>query len=50
MSTPTTRPTIVTPTMNPALDITTETERVLPTDELRCGQPRYDPGGGGVGG
>ena len=40
--------TIVTLTMNPALDITTDTDRVMPTDKLRCGLPRYDPGGGGI--
>jgi 6-phosphofructokinase 2 len=39
---------LVTLTMNPALDITTNTERVIPTDKLRCGLPRYDPGGGGI--
>ncbi len=39
---------IVTLTMNPALDITTDTDRVIPTDKMRCGLPRYDPGGGGV--
>lgn len=40
--------TIVTLTMNPALDITTDTERVGPTEKMRCGTPRYDPGGGGI--
>jgi 6-phosphofructokinase 2 len=40
--------TIVTLTMNPALDITTDTDRVIPTDKMRCGRPRYDPGGGGI--
>jgi sugar/nucleoside kinase (ribokinase family) len=40
--------TIVTVTMNPALDITTDTEAVVPTDKVRCGQARYDPGGGGI--
>ena len=40
--------TIVTMTMNPALDITTHTDRVIPTDKVRCGPPRYDPGGGGI--
>ena len=40
--------TIVTLTMNPALDITTDTDRVIPTDKMRCGPPRYDPGGGGI--
>jgi 6-phosphofructokinase 2 len=39
---------IVTMTMNPALDITTNTDRVIPTEKLRCGLPRYDPGGGGI--
>jgi 6-phosphofructokinase 2 len=34
--------------MNPALDITTETEVVRPTDKLRCAGARYDPGGGGI--
>ncbi|MEV3901518.1 1-phosphofructokinase family hexose kinase [Mycobacterium sp. NPDC050551] len=34
--------------MNPALDITTSTDVVLPTDKMRCGAARYDPGGGGV--
>jgi 6-phosphofructokinase 2 len=34
--------------MNPALDIATATERVLPTDKLRCDAPRNDPGGGGI--
>jgi 6-phosphofructokinase 2 len=34
--------------MNPALDIATSTERVIPTEKLRCGAPRYDPGGGGI--
>lgn len=41
-------PAIVTLTMNPALDISTSTEAVVPTDKLRCGPPRYDPGGGGI--
>ena len=40
--------TIVTLTMNPALDVTTDTDRVIPTDKMRCGVPRYDPGGGGI--
>lgn len=39
---------IVTLTMNPALDITTDIGRVAPTDKMRCGPPRYDPGGGGI--
>jgi 6-phosphofructokinase 2 len=40
--------TIVTLTMNPALDIATSTDRVIPTHKLRCAPPRYDPGGGGI--
>ena len=39
---------IVTLCMNPALDITTSTEAVRPTDKLRCAAARYDPGGGGI--
>ena len=39
---------IVTLCMNPALDITTRTEVVRPTDKLRCEGVRYDPGGGGI--
>ena len=41
-------PEIVTLTMNPALDIATATEQVAPTTKLRCDNPRYDPGGGGI--
>ncbi len=40
--------TIVTLTMNPALDITTDTSAVRPTEKVRCTGVRYDPGGGGV--
>ena len=39
---------IVTLTMNPALDIATATDRVVPAHKLRCAPPRYDPGGGGI--
>ena len=39
---------IVTLTMNPALDIATATDCVVPTIKLRCEAPRYDPGGGGI--
>ncbi len=39
---------IVTLCMNPALDITTSTDVVRPTDKLRCATARYDPGGGGI--
>jgi 6-phosphofructokinase 2 len=39
---------IATLTMNPAVDVTTSTERVGPLHKLRCGSPRFDPGGGGI--
>ena len=39
---------IATLTMNPALDLATTTERVGHTHKLRCGPPRFDPGGGGI--
>lgn len=41
-------PDVVTLTMNPALDIATVTDRIVPIDKLRCGEPRRDPGGGGI--
>ncbi len=41
-------PTIVTLTMNPALDITTNADVVRATDKIRCAGARYDPGGGGI--
>ncbi|WP_428348552.1 1-phosphofructokinase family hexose kinase [Mycolicibacterium sp.] len=41
-------PTVVTLTMNPALDITSEADVVRPTDKIRCAGARYDPGGGGI--
>ncbi|WP_272819551.1 1-phosphofructokinase family hexose kinase [Mycolicibacterium peregrinum] len=41
-------PQIVTLTMNPALDITSDADVVRPTDKIRCTGTRYDPGGGGI--
>ncbi len=41
-------PTIATLTFNPALDLSTTTDRVVPTHKLRCSAPRHDPGGGGI--
>ena len=41
-------PQIVTLTPNPAIDLSTAIERVVPSLKLRCAQPRRDPGGGGV--
>src|SRR5512144_2619611 len=40
--------TIVTLTMNPALDVTTSADRVSPTSKVRCRGVRYDAGGGGI--
>jgi 6-phosphofructokinase 2 len=39
---------IATLTLNPALDVTTCTEKVCPGHKLRCSPPRFDPGGGGI--
>ncbi len=39
---------IVTLTMNPALDITTNADIVRHTDKIRCEGARYDAGGGGI--
>ncbi|WP_210745077.1 1-phosphofructokinase family hexose kinase [Nocardia flavorosea] len=39
---------IVTVTMNPAIDLSTSTDRVAATEKMRCAQPRTDPGGGGI--
>jgi len=45
---PTGGPKIVTLTMNPALDISSDAEVVRPTDKIRCAGARYDAGGGGI--
>lgn len=39
---------ILTLTVNPALDVSTSTERVVSNHKLRCTTSRLDPGGGGV--
>src|SRR5215472_7866490 len=39
---------VVTLTMNPALDLSTEVDVVVPFLKLRCGAMRRDPGGGGI--
>lgn len=41
-------PHIATLTMNPALDVSTATEAVRPTEKLRCTPPTYEAGGGGI--
>jgi 6-phosphofructokinase 2 len=39
---------IVTLTPNPAIDISTSVDRIVPMRKLRCAPQRRDPGGGGV--
>ncbi len=39
---------ILTITLNPALDVSTSVGAVIPGPKLRCDEPRYDPGGGGI--
>lgn len=39
---------ILTMTLNPALDVSTSVGAVIPGPKLRCDEPRYDPGGGGI--
>ncbi|HVZ14233.1 MAG TPA: 1-phosphofructokinase family hexose kinase [Bauldia sp.] len=39
---------IVTLSLNPAIDVSSETERVLPTHKIRTANEDYEPGGGGV--
>lgn len=39
---------ILTVTLNPALDIATSVDHVVPGVKLRCAQPQFDPGGGGI--
>lgn len=39
---------ILTVTLNPAFDLATSIDRVLPDVKLRCSDPQADPGGGGI--
>ncbi|MFD2515464.1 1-phosphofructokinase family hexose kinase [Pontibacter locisalis] len=39
---------IITITLNPALDKSTHVYQVLPEKKLRCEQPVFEPGGGGI--
>src|SRR3546814_239029 len=41
-------PLIATLTLNPAMDLSVSTARVISTEKLRCSLPRHDPGGGGI--
>lgn len=40
--------TVITLTPNPAIDASTIVDRVIADRKLRCGSPRFDPGGGGI--
>ncbi|MFM6986148.1 MAG: 1-phosphofructokinase family hexose kinase [Hydrogenophaga sp.] len=48
MTAATPRPDVLCLTMNPAVDLATETEAVVPTHKLRCSDTQHDAGGGGV--
>lgn len=39
---------ILTLTLSPALDVSTQVPRLCPNDKLRCSTPLYSPGGGGI--
>jgi 6-phosphofructokinase 2 len=39
---------ILTLTLNPALDMSTEVPEIIPGHKLRCSEPLLDPGGGGL--
>ena len=39
---------IVTITANPAIDVSTSVDQVLPFHKLRCAGEKRDPGGGGI--
>ncbi len=41
-------PIIATLTLNPAMDLSVSTPRVIGIEKLRCSLPRHDPGGGGI--
>ncbi len=40
--------TILTVTLNPAIDLATATGKLIPHTKLRCAEPRYGAGGGGI--
>lgn len=39
---------ILTITINPAVDCSTNIEKLIPEQKLQCAQPKYEPGGGGI--
>ncbi len=42
------QPSVVTLTLNPALDVSSSVDAVVPTHKLRCDPPTAEPGGGGI--
>lgn len=48
MQTPPMQTPVVTLTLNPALDMSTDVPRLIPDVKLRCSEPLLDPGGGGL--
>lgn len=48
MSTSPPAPSVLCLTMNPSVDLATETEEVVPTHKLRCSETLHDAGGGGI--
>ena len=41
-------PKIVTLTLNPTVDKSTKTDKLVPENKLVCEQPKFEPGGGGI--
>ena len=39
---------VLTITMNPAVDVNSEADKVITNQKVRCVKPDYDPGGGGI--
>jgi 6-phosphofructokinase 2 len=39
---------IITLTLNPTVDKSTKTEKLVPENKLTCEQPKFEPGGGGI--
>jgi len=39
---------IITLTPNPAIDLSTTVDRIVPIHKMRCAAPKRDPGGGGI--
>lgn len=42
------KPSVITITLNPAIDKSSTIAALLPEKKLRCSQPVFQPGGGGV--